>query len=582
MAKNGDSAERGSDAPKQLSENELRLLFENMISPFSYYRMIYDAEGRPVDYVFLAVNKAFEVETGMRREDVVGRNALSVYPQTERYWIECFGRVAKTGEPEHLSAYSSALQKWYSARAYSPQPDHVALTISDITQYIAEHEKLSKTTQELKAQKDENYRLAHVEPITGLPNRACLYDAFAAQIQGEGRSRKFSLAIFTPDNLAEILASYGSVLSDQIMRAIAQRVNTFCTTPDAAFSMTGTDLAVLLVTPRNARQAQTALAQISGLIRQPVEIDGTGFVISATCGVAWHPEDGTNADDLIMKANLALYDAKKNGIPISIFNKRISRGVFRRMQVRNALPKALENREFELVFQPQIQAYPFKILGFEALLRWHSAELGEILPLEFIGVAEESRLILPLGAWVLRSACNALRQINELYHAEYFIAVNVSGVQLHTSGFLEQVLDELMEAGLPPGQLELEVTESVLLNRKSDTLETLNALYHQGVRIALDDFGTGYSSLSLLKDFEISTLKIDKTFIQDPNAMTLTELMVRMGHILNADVVAEGVETEDQMQFVKRIGCDRQQGFFYAKPMPITELKSYIQKMNRR
>lgn len=580
MAKNGDTAEREDDAQKQLSENELRLLFDNMISPFSYYRMVYDEKGRPVDYIFLAVNKAFEVETGMRREDIVGRNVLSVYPNTERYWIECFGRVAKTGEPEQLSAYSCALNKWYSTRAYSPRPDHVALTISDITQYISEHDKLSKTAQELKAQQDENYRLAHEEPITGLPNRLCLYDAFAAQIQNAGGNQKFSIAIFTPDNLAEILASYGSVLSDRIMRAIAQRVNAFCTKPDAAYSMTGTDLVVLLASGRSARQAEIVLSQLSGIIRQPVEVDGTQFVVSASCGVACYPEHGRSADDLIMKANLALYDAKKNAAMFSTFNKRISRNVFRRMQIRNALPKALERREFELYFQPQMQAQAPVVLGFEALLRWHSPELGELAPLEFIGVAEESRLILPLGAWVLRSACNTLRQINDLYHAEYFMAVNVSAVQLQAPGFLEQVLDELSEAGLPPKQLELEVTESVLLNRESDALDTLNSLFRKGVRIALDDFGTGYSSLSLLKDLKISTIKIDKAFVQDPHTVTLTELMVRMGHLLDAKIVAEGVETEDQMLSARSIGCERVQGFYYAKPMPISELKRFIQKMN--
>lgn len=565
---------------QQLSENELLLLFDNMISPFSYYRLIYDGEGRPIDYQFLAVNKAFEQETGKRREDIVGRNALSVYPQTERYWIECFGRVAKSGASEHITQYSSALNKWYSALVYCPRTDHVAITLSDITQYVLERETLNRTALELKTQQAENYRLAHEEPITGLPNRACLYDAFVAHIQDTGANRKFSIAIFTPDNRAEIMASYGSVLSDHIMRAIAQRVYAFCSKPDAVYSMTGTDFVVLLVSPRNTKHAQLVLEQLNEAIRQPVEIDGTKFVITATCGFARFPEHGTSADDLIMKANLALYDAKKNGISMSMFNKHISRGVFRRMQIRNALLKALENREFELFFQPQVQVYPLKILGFEALLRWHSSELGELSPLAFIDVAEESRLILPLGAWVLRNACNTLRQINDRYHAEYFMAVNVSGVQLHAPGFLEQVLDELADAGLPPGKLELEVTESVLLNRESDALETLNALFEKGVHIALDDFGTGYSSLSLLKDLKISTLKIDKSFVQNPNAMTLTEMMVRMGHLLDAEIVAEGVETEDQMLLARSIGCERVQGYYFAKPMPLNDLKSFIQKMN--
>ena len=289
-----------------LSENELRLLFDNMISAFSYYRMVYDAQGNPVDYVFLAVNRAFEQDTGRTRDQLIGTSVKSIYPETEQYWIDSFGRVAKTGVAEQITNYSSVFQKWFSILAYSPQKDCVAITVSDITQYYLQRESLSDTVQALREQKEENYRLAHVEPISGLPNRACLYEAFAMRVNQTPKEH-FAIAIFTPDNLSELLGSYGSVLSDRIMRAIAIRLTEHFPAPDSFFSMTGTDLVMLLSTSGNAAHTQKELSRVIEAIRLPVEVDGAQFYLSARCGVASYPADGSTREDLIMKANLALY-----------------------------------------------------------------------------------------------------------------------------------------------------------------------------------------------------------------------------------------------------------------------------------
>ena len=286
MVKTADPAERAELAQQNVTEDELRLLFDNMISPFSYYRMIYDAEGQPVDYVFLAVNKAFEQETGIEREQVVGRSVFSIYPQTELYWLECFGRVAKTGVSEQITQFAGAMNKWYSALAYSPQPDHVAITVSDITKYMAEREMLTQLTQQLKNQQAENYLLAHEEPITGLPNRACLYEAFEGLIQYNSRNEPFSIAIFTPDNLAEILASYGSLLSDRIMHVIAQRLGAMACDTELLFSMTGTDFVLLVKKTCDHQPMKDILARYLRAVRAPVEIDAAYFRISASCGVA--------------------------------------------------------------------------------------------------------------------------------------------------------------------------------------------------------------------------------------------------------------------------------------------------------
>ena len=559
------------ESRQSLSQEELQLLFDNMISAFSYYRMIYDAEGHPVDYVFLAVNRAFELETGKSREEFIGKNVKSVYPETEQHWIDFLGRVAKSGKAEHTTNYSSAFHKWYSMLAYSPKPDYVAITVSDETSFIEKRRSLEKAAQALEAKEQENFRLAHEEPITGLPNRVCLYEMLAQKMRAENEPQ-FLLAIFTPDNLAGILASYGSVLSDAIMRGIAQRLISLFSESDVCYSMTGTDIVLLLPFPCDGRKMREALSRAQKTIQQPINIEGMDYYISASCGVACFPRDGGDRNELIMKANLALYQAKQIGDAIVVFSEQISQRLHSRLLIRNALPKALINKEFELFYQPQSDTISERMTGFEALLRWHSEELGEVSPREFIPVAEESRLILPIGTWVLEKACGALRQINDRLGARYCIAVNVSGVQLYADDFVNQVLAILERTRIDPGLLELEVTESVLINRELHAIEKLNALIQHGVRIALDDFGTGYSSLSILKDLKITTLKIDKLFIQDPKATLLTKMIVRLGHTLGAEIVAEGVENEEQMRFVRKAGCDRVQGFYRGLPMPLDAL----------
>ena len=567
---------RTDRAEENLSESELRMLVDNMISEFSCYRMVYDAKGNAADYVFVAVNRAFEQNTGKTRDEIIGKNVKSVYPETEQYWIDCFGRVAKTGVTEQIANYSSALKKWYNIQVYSPRLNYVAITVNDTTSLVAQKTSLNETVQALAEQKEENYRLAHEEPISGLPNRACLYEAFAKRVAESPKSR-FFIAIMTPDNLSEILGAYGSVLSDRVMRAIAKRLEKHFPKPDQFFSMTGTDLVLLVSSNCSAQQIRRHLSRVLEDIGLPVEIDDAYYYVTASCGVSCYPTNGETSEALIMKANLALYQAKRERRSVVFFSEKIAADLLRRSRIRNALPKALDNSEFELYFQPQIHSFSSKLLGFEALLRWNSPELGEVSPLEFIGVAEESRMILPLGSWVLRNACAALAALNRKYGTKYFVAVNVSGIQLFVEGFVEEVLAVLAENDLPPEQLELEITESVLLSHERSTIQKLNTLYGHGVRIALDDFGTGFSSLSLLKDLKITTLKIDKSFVQDEKNTALLEMMVRLGHILGTQTVAEGVETEEQMHQARRLGSERIQGYFTARPMPLSALKRFIE-----
>ncbi len=578
MEKQEDTLAAKDAEQPSLSESELLMMFDNIISQLSYYHMIYDAEGKVVDYTILLVNKAFEQGTGLKREDVIGRNVMSIYPNTESYWLECFGRVAMTGITERITQYSGELKRWFSCLVYSPMRDYVMLTLNDVTGYISDGKKLEHTMLELQSQQEENDRLAHIEPISELPNRASLYNAFALRTASSG-GKPLTLAIFGPDNLAEVLASYGSTMSDRVMHTLAQRLQAACENGSAFFSMTGTDLVLLMPTPATKEQSTKILMRYLQVIREPVEEDGVSFYISAKCGVAEYPTDGKDHDDIIMKANLALYQAKKCGQSIVYYDEPIGNMLLRRMQIRNALPKALQHQEFQLYYQPQFEIATGKILGVEALLRWHSRELGEVSPMEFISIAEKSRLILPLGSWVLKAACEAAKRIERERGIPLRMAVNVSGVQLVQEGFCDEVIECLRAIDLEPKRLELEITESVVLNEETYALAQLNRLSAYGVRIALDDFGTGYSTMSLLKDLAVSTIKIDRSFIQDAEAQVMNRVLVRLGHILGAKVVAEGVETTEELHRVQRIRCDAAQGYLLSVPLPLSALLDFLKAL---
>ena len=558
-------------ASQNLTPEDLGLLFENMISPFSYYRMVYDEHGVPVNYIFLAVNRAFETETGLKREDIIGKSVLSIYPQTEKYWIECFGRVAKTGVPERTSNYAKALDSWYDIIAYSPKPDHVAITVVNTTEAVKKRMMLVEKTLELNLQQDENYRLAHEDPVTHLPNRASLSAAFVSYAKAYAQTgRPFALALMSLDGFTELSATYGSLLGERILTAVAGILRLNLLPEESLFCLSGSVFALLLPCSENGRCEVERLDKLLAAINEPLEMEGDYFRMTASCGVALYPRHGQSEDILIMRANLARYSVRTiGGDAFQRYSESMGDSLLRRTRIRSYLRKALDAGEFELYYQPQVDAGTGMTVGFEALLRWHSPELGEVPPLEFIPVAEENRLIIPIGAWVLETACRTLAALNADAPVPYRMAVNISGVQLMQEGFVEHALATVDAAGVPRGLVELEITESVFVNRERESIDVLNQLREAGVRVALDDFGTGYSSLSLAYELKLDTLKLERMFIKMNDTTPLVELVVRLGQALGAKIVAEGVETEAQRERVVSAGCDILQGYLFGRPEPV-------------
>ncbi len=572
-----------SGARPTLTLEELGLLFENMISPFSYFHMVYDAQGEPVDYVFLGVNRAFEAETGQKREDIIGKNVLSIYPQTEKYWIECFGRVAKTGLPERISNYARALDSWYDIIAYSPKPDHVAITVVNTTEAVKKRMMLLEKTIELNMQQDENYRLAHEDPVTHLPNRVSFSAVLAEHIREYAASgRRFALAVIGLDGFTELNATYGSLLGERILTAVAEILRQSLQPDERLFSLTGSVFGLLLPCAEEECYEADRLETLLMSINQPLELEGDYFRMTGSCGVALYPLHGQSEDILMMKANLARYHVRTiGGDAFQRYSESMGESLLRRTRIRSYLRKALDAGEFEVYYQPQVDAATGGIVGFEALLRWHSPELGEVPPVDFITVAEENRLIIPIGAWVLETACRTLAALNAGAAKPCRMAVNLSGVQLMQQGFVEHVLATVDGAGVPRSLVELEITESAFVDRERESIDVLNQLHDAGLRVALDDFGTRYSSLSLVHELKLDTLKLDRTFIEMTDASALVELVVHMGHALGAEIVAEGVETEAQRKRITGAGCDILQGYLFGRPEPVEMAKRRIRAFGR-
>ncbi|MGO4374487.1 putative bifunctional diguanylate cyclase/phosphodiesterase, partial [Paenibacillus sp. MCAF20] len=324
-----------------------------------------------------------------------------------------------------------------------------------------------------------------------------------------------------------------------------------------------------------------AAGSVLSCFKEAVDVENTMIHISISVGVSLYPDHGSDMMELVKRADIAMYKAKEAGKDnYVVFDHPLNEMFAERMMIEKQLYKALEQEEFELVYQPQVDLASNRISGLEALLRWKSPELGYVSPLKFINVAEDSHLIVPIGEWVLATACRFLNELHRKGFADLTMSVNISVLQLMQNDFNEMVLRTLGQSGLVPHHLELEITESVLLESYDYVSVKLNELKRENIKIALDDFGTGYSSLSHLTHLPISTLKIDKSFIDligaESNQATLVEQIILIGKRMSMCVIAEGVENERQLAYLQERGCDKVQGYLFSKPLSAGDLEQLL------
>jgi len=427
-----------------------------------------------------------------------------------------------------------------------------------------------------KVQKETEKRvefLAYHDPLTKLPNRLLLRDRFDQAIAVACREHSMVAVLFLDlDNFKQVNDSLGHTVGDRLLVQAVERIQQCIRTTDTISRQGGDEFIVLLTDQHDVATVDAIAQKIIDTFISYVSIDEYALNVSFSIGISLFPNDSDSFDELLKQADTALYQAKDAGKnTYRFFSEQMNIDAIENMQLQTQLHNALKNNELLLYYQPQINTLTEELIGAEALLRWQHPELGLVSPAKFIPLAERSGLIIDIGEWVLNEACKQAQIWNAGHSPAISIAVNLSALQLKRGNIIDTVMNALAQSGLPANLLELELTESILLNDLSVALETLQKLKAIGVRFSIDDFGTGYSSLSYLKKLAVDKLKIDQSFVQDmaenPDDVAIVHAIIQMGHTLQLTVIAEGVETAKQVAILKEYQCDELQGYFYSKPI---------------
>ena len=466
----------------------------------------------------------------------------------------------------------------YSLRASIETQDEVGLLTSrfnEMLEKIQLHDHaMEKELQERQCAEERLDYIAHYDPVTTLPNRN-FFNVRLHQLSVQAREQgvRSALMFIDLDNFKIINDNLGHQVGDLVLKAVAARLRLMLRLTDVISRIGGDEFAILLAGLPASEHAGIVAEKISHSLAGPFQIGEHEIYAHASIGIAICPEDATDPMDLLRLADTAMYYAKENGRNTYRFFKPEMHGkAQQRMTMETGLRHALENGEFEVYYQPKYHLLRKEIIGAEALLRWRRPGVGMIGPLDFIPIAEETGLIVAIGEWVLNQACEQIAFLNTRTRTSIHIAVNLSGRQFKEENLVEQVHSAIIKAGIFPHQLELEITESTLVDTSPATLAKLEALREMGINISIDDFGTGYSSMSYLKKMPISTLKIDREFIKDLPGDTddaaITSAIIAMARSLNLDIVAEGVETQQQVDFLRAHGCEVIQGYLISPPVP--------------
>jgi diguanylate cyclase (GGDEF)-like protein/PAS domain S-box-containing protein len=560
-----------SDVQFQLAVANMPRLMEVLYKHSDEAIIIADADAR-----IISVNPAFTRASGYALDEVYGKNPniLSSGKHDAVFYHEMWSSITTCGSwaGEILDRHKEGhlYPKWMKIIALKDDGDRVTHYISIATDISARKE----------AEESIEF-LAYYDVLTGLPNRTLLHDRIQQQISAAHRDKQsFAVMFLDLDRFKYVNDSMGHAVGDQLLQFVASRLLEKVREGDTV-SRIGGDEFVILLRDTDADGAAHVAQGLLDNLALPCELNGIRFTIHATIGISLFPENGSDIGTLLKQADVAMYRAKEEGRNnFRFFTDEMNTRINRIFSVEKDLRLALERNEFSLYFQPQMDLASRKICGAEALIRWDHPEKGRISPAEFIPIAEETGQIIAIGEWVLRTACEKIAEWRQQEIQPFPVAVNLSLSQLLQPDFSQQVAAMLERYGLLPNELELEFTESILLSEASIALDFLTDMRNLGVRLSIDDFGTGYSSLSYLKKMPVHKLKIDQSFIRDIHADQNDEAIVRsiiaLGHHFNLSVIAEGIETREQLDFLQTLGCDEMQGYFYAHPLPENEFLRFV------
>ena len=568
--------QRLADSRQRLraSEEELRTITDSIPAMVAFV----DCDQR---YRF--VNRNYERWLGLKPEQMLGRLAREVYSEEHYAALQpCLERAlaGQTFAVDHrVNGITYARGRWLNI-VYMPKVgadgsvSGVYILSSDITDImVAERRALF---------------LAEHDELTTLPNRTAFQSAVSKALEYSARdTSRFAVIFVDVDRFKVINDTLGHAAGDHLLQTLAARMKQVVRGKDLVARMGGDEMCLLLNDVRDASHASEIAERILAALRVPVELrSGMQHHVTVSAGIAIFPQDGTDVETLLRHADIAMYRAKAAGRDgYALFDAHDGGPAEARLNLELELRTAIDAEQLVLHYQPRVDVRTGKPLGMEALVRWQHPQRGLLAPEHFIDIAEETGLIVPMGAWVMREAAGTLRRLQRDGATGLTMSVNVSARQFRNPRLVDEVIEMIAGAGCAPKQIELELTESAVMEQPDDAEATMRQLKTLGVRLAMDDFGTGYSSLAALKRFPMDCVKIDRSFVNDIPAdagdAALTRAIIAMGHSLGLHVVAEGVEREDQLRFLVREGCDEYQGYYYARPMPEAALTALLTQAPR-
>ena len=448
----------------------------------------------------------------------------------------------------------------------------------------AMHYSIERKRYQVQLEHQANY-----DSLTGLPNRTLLHDRLKQAVYAQRTPRNIAVVFMDLDHFKFVNDSLGHSVGDKLLKAMGERLRAALREGDTVGRVGGDEFVLILADQNNEEVIFRAMQRIAAKVAEPLVIDGQELYVTCSAGISLYPQDGPDVDTLLKNADTAMYRAKEHGRSnFQFYTSEMNERVNERLALENALRRALDRQEFLLHYQQKVDLGSRAIVGAEALVRWMHPEWGLVRPARFISLAEETGLIVPLGEWVLRESCRQARAWLDEGLEPGVVSVNLSARQFRQQDLVRMVSRILEETRLDPARLEMELTESMVMHNVESAIATLQGLKSLGVRLSVDDFGTGYSSLAYLKDLPIDALKIDRSFVRDigggveAHEGVLAQAIISLGHNLHLKVIAEGVETDAQVRFLKRHGCDEVQGFLYGEPVPPADYARLLERARRK
>jgi diguanylate cyclase (GGDEF)-like protein len=426
------------------------------------------------------------------------------------------------------------------------------------------------------------FKLKYYDLLTSLPNRHLFYVLFERIIKKNNGSQHGIISL-NLDAFRIVNDHFGHRVGDNLILQIAQKLTSYISDSGWLFRMSGDGFLILRENINDVKELEILSTKLINLICTIYPIEKMEMLVTASIGISHYPYHGEDVDTLLKKADIALYDSKSAGYNnYKIFKSEMIKSTNAYITLGGDLRQAIENNDFELYYQPKVNANDFKVMGAEVLIRWQHSELGIITPDRFIAIAEESGLIIPLGEWIIREACRQLVEWDRHNKFNLIVSINISMKQLAHKGFIDMIRSILSDCEISPKRLEFEITETVLMCDINGIIDKVNHLKNLGINISIDDFGTGYSSLSYLKKLPIQTIKIDKSFIREINSSdddkAIVKATISMASNLNIDIIAEGVENIEQVKILRRFGCQYFQGYYFSKPIRKNEFITFCEK----